>query len=129
MEAARPASSALRQILEASLRALAAQSPPARLVLADVTASGPEQEAPPTFDLAAYYLILLLVMGLTMVGVFVVPTILVEEKEKHTLQAITVSPASYVDVVVGKALVGLFYALLTALILLLLNKGRFPDGI
>jgi len=62
-------------------------------------------------------------MSLTMVGVFVVPYILVEEKEKNTLKAVLVSPATYSDVVVGKALVGLFYALLVALTLMLLNNG------
>jgi ABC-type Na+ efflux pump permease subunit len=34
-----------------------------------------------------------------------------------------VSPATYADVVVGKGLVGIFYALLVAVILMLLNDG------
>ena len=58
-----------------------------------------------------------------MVGIFVVPYLLVEEKEKGTLKAVLVSPATYADVVAGKGLVGLFYALLVAVILLLLNGG------
>ncbi len=113
---------ALRQVLEGALRAMAGQAMPANLVPYDVTSSGKEGERQ-EFDLASFYLIILLVMGLCMVGVFVVPTILVEEKEKRTLQAVLVSPASYTDLVMGKALVGLFYALLIALVLLLLNKG------
>lgn len=113
---------ALRQILEGALRAMAGQAMPANLVPYDVTSSGKEGERP-EFDLASFYLIILLVMALCMVGTFIVPTILVEEKEKRTLQAVLVSPASYADLVAGKALVGLFYALLIALLLLLLNKG------
>ena len=113
---------ALEQTLEGALRAMAGQTMPARLAPIDVTSSDKEGEKQ-ELSLKGFYLILLLVMALCMVGVFVVPTILVEEKEKHTLQAILVSPASYTDLVVGKALVGLFYALLIALLLLLLNDG------
>ena len=113
---------ALRQILESALRAMAGQTMPARLVSFDVTSSG-QGEARQEFDLNSFYLVLLLVMALCMVGTFIVPTILVEEKEKCTLQAVLVSPASYADLVTGKALVGLFYSLLIALLLLLLNKG------
>jgi ABC-2 type transport system permease protein len=114
----------IRQILESSLRVVAGQVLPAKLVFSDVTATGEEA---PVFSLSAYYLILLLVMGLTMVGVFVVPTILVEEKEKHTLNAILVSPASFADVAMGKAAVGLVYALLVAAILMFTNGGFTGD--
>ncbi len=113
---------AFTQIIESALRAMAGQTMPARLAPIDVTRSGQGGEKQET-DYSQYLLILLLVLGLTMVGVFVVPTILVEEKEKHTLQAVLVSPASYTDLVAGKVLVGLVYSLLTALILLLLNDG------
>jgi ABC-2 type transport system permease protein len=64
-----------------------------------------------------------LVLALAGTGAFVVPTLLAEEKEKHTLAAVLVSPASYVDVVAAKAIVGLIYALLIAFILLALNGG------
>jgi len=77
-----------------------------------------DQEGLPTI-----VMVMSLVMAPCMAGVFVVPTMLVEEKEKRTLQAILVSPASYLDLVIGKALVGMFYSLLLGLLLLLLNKG------
>lgn len=112
----------LRQAIEGALRTLAGQTMPAKLVTFDVTSSG-QGEARQEFNLTSFYLVLLLVMALCMVGAFIVPTILVEEKEKRTLQAVLVSPASYGDLVIGKALVGLFYSLLIALLLLLLNKG------
>lgn len=73
-------------------------------------------------------MVMSLVMGLCMAGVFVVPTMLVEEKEKRTLQAILVSPAGYLDLVIGKALVGMFYSLLLGLLLLLLNRGFAGNG-
>jgi ABC-2 type transport system permease protein len=113
---------ALRQTMEDALRASAGQTLPARLVPLDVASSGKES-AGPDADLAQYLLVMSLVMALIMAGVYIVPITLVEEKEKRTLQAILVSPASYLDLVFGKVLVGMFYSLLLAMLLLLLNKG------
>jgi len=64
-----------------------------------------------------------LLMAAAMVGIIAVPSILVEEKEKHTLEAILIAPASYTDVVIAKGLVGLFYALVVSVIVLALNEG------
>jgi ABC-2 type transport system permease protein len=55
-------------------------------------------------------------MILTM-GIFLVPSLLIEEKETKTMQALLVSPASISQVVVGKALAGLFYILVTAVMI------------
>ncbi len=114
--------SAFRIFIEETLHALANQELPVKLTAVDVSGSGKTAE-PVTFDLASFFLIMLLVMGLTMVGTFVVPTILVEEKEKGTLQAILTAPASEVDLVIGKALVGFIFSLMVALLLLALNQG------
>lgn len=112
----------LQEVINGSLRAMADQELPAKIVRTDLSsaASGSSAGAP---DLNRFYLNIFLVMSLTMVGVFVVPYILVEEKEKATLKAILVSPATYADVVIGKALVGIFYALLVAFVLMLFNNG------
>jgi ABC-type Na+ efflux pump permease subunit len=50
----------------------------------------------------------LLIVVLAMTGAYMLPTLLVEEKEKHTLQALLVSPASPGDIVISKALTGSF---------------------
>ena len=55
-------------------------------------------------------------MVLTM-GVFLVPSLLFDEKETGTLQALLVSPASIGQVVTGKALAGLFYILVTGVMI------------
>jgi ABC-2 type transport system permease protein len=109
---------AFRQTVESALRDLAGQTTPARLVVSEVSGMGTS-----SFDLSGFYLLLFLVMSVTMVGVFVVPYILVEEKEKHTLKAVLASPASFTDVVIGKGLVGLFYAMLVSIILMAMNNG------
>jgi ABC-2 type transport system permease protein len=50
------------------------------------------------------------------IGIVLVPNLLFEEKQAKTMQALLVSPASISQVVVGKALAGLFYILVTALV-------------
>ena len=52
-----------------------------------------------------------------MMGIFLVPSLIIEEKETKTMQALLVSPASIGQVVVGKALAGLFYILVTAVVI------------
>ncbi len=57
------------------------------------------------------------VLMILMIGIFLVPSLLFEEKETKTMQALLVSPASIGQVVIGKALAGLFYILVTAVIM------------
>ncbi len=64
-----------------------------------------------------------LLMAAAIVGVIAVPGIMVEEKEKRTLDAILITPASYADVIVAKGLVGFIYAVMVSGIVLTLNDG------
>jgi ABC-2 type transport system permease protein len=64
----------------------------------------------------------LMVMMLTMGG-FLVPLLMVEEKEKHTMEALLVSPASFSQVVLGKVIAGIFYCLTAAAVVLLINHS------
>jgi ABC-2 type transport system permease protein len=57
------------------------------------------------------------VLMILMMGIFLVPSLLFEEKETKTMQALLVSPASIGQVVIGKALAGLFYILVTAVMI------------
>jgi len=109
------------RLVEKNLRGLAGQDPPAKLTPVDVSASAGKASA--TINLSSYMLILFLVMSLVMTGVFVVPTILVEEKEKQTLQAVLVTPAGFTDIIISKSLVGMVYSLISATLLLALNNG------
>ena len=58
-------------------------------------------------EMDRFMTVMLLVLSIVGIGVFVVPSLLVEEKEKQTLKFLLVSPAGPVEVVAGKALVGL----------------------
>lgn len=61
-----------------------------------------------------------IVFLIVMVGMTLVPHLMLEEKQTHTLEALLVSPASAGKVVTAKALVGLFYCLVGASVALLL---------
>lgn len=59
-----------------------------------------------------------------LVGINLVPTLMIEEKQTRTLEALLVSPASIGQVVIGKAIAGLFYMLVAASIVFAINlKG------
>ncbi|MFC1879696.1 ABC transporter permease [Chloroflexota bacterium] len=62
----------------------------------------------------------LTIMILT-IGVALVPYLFVEEKEAFTLGVILVSPARYGQVIIGKALTGVFYCLVASGVVLLFD--------
>jgi ABC-2 type transport system permease protein len=57
------------------------------------------------------------------VGMMVLPNTLTTEKEKKTLDAILVSPASEKDVIYGKSFFGLFLTILISLVIIIINGG------
>lgn len=61
------------------------------------------------------------VVFILIIGIFMVPTLILEEKETKTMQAVLVSPASITQVVAGKALAGLFYILVSAIMIFLIS--------
>ncbi len=68
---------------------------------------------------------LTLVLAINIIGIFLVPYLILEEKEKHTIEALLVSPASYGQMVLGKAIAGSFYCLTAAAVVFALNLSRF----
>jgi ABC-2 type transport system permease protein len=62
-----------------------------------------------------------LVIAATAIGAAMVPLLMVEEKQAHTLEALLASPARFVEVVVGKALVGATYCFVAMLVASLFN--------
>lgn len=64
-----------------------------------------------------------LLMALTLVGLGVTPHLMFEEKQTRTLDALLVSPATSGQVVLGKALAGLFYSLAITLVVLALHAN------
>jgi ABC-2 type transport system permease protein len=112
---------AFQRMVERQAWALVGRAFPVRMVLTEVAANGTHNLA--DFNMNQYLLSMLMVMSLAMTGAFVVPTLMVEEKERHTLEALLVSPAGAPEVALGKAIVGMVYSGLGAGVLLVLNKG------
>lgn len=112
---------ALRRLLDQQVRALVKQPDPARMVFIDVDKESSEQgRGGLTLDQMMLPLLLILTLG--MIGAMVVPLLLVEEKEKRTLDFLLSSPASLKEIVAGKALTGIAYTVLIAGLLLFLNR-------
>lgn len=113
--------SAFRRLLNQQVRAVVKQPEPAHLVWIDVDKDTSEQNRRGV-ALDQMMLPLLLILTLGMVGSMVVPLLLVEEKEKRTLDFLLSSPARLKEIVAGKALTGMAYTLLIAGLLLFLNR-------
>ena len=116
---------AFRQLLEQQIMALAQQPKPVQLVWNDIE----ESHAGNKFDLNKMLLPLLLLLAFGMTGALVVPLLLVEEKEKRTLDFLLTSPARLTEIIAGKTLTGVVYSVLIAGILIALNRqmvGNWP---
>ena len=112
---------AFRRLLDQSVRSFAKQPEPARLVWVDVDKDTNDRGLGGT-SLEQILLPLLLILTLGMIGALVVPLLIVEEKEKRTLDFLLSSPASLNDIIAGKALTGVVYSLLIAGLLLGINR-------
>jgi ABC-2 type transport system permease protein len=88
-------------------------------------------DSPPAreFNFSQMVLPLLIVLTFGMTGALVVPLLLVEEKEKRTMDFLLTSPARSTEVIAGKAFTGVVYSVLIAGVLLALNRqmiGNWP---
>jgi ABC-2 type transport system permease protein len=119
---------AFRQLLEQHVLSLVEQPVPARLIWIDL-AKEPSSQKGGGLNLNQMLLPLLLLLAFAMTGALVVPLLLVEEKEKRTLDFLLTSPASLTEIITGKALTGVVYSLLITGVLLALNHkliGNWP---
>src|SRR5690349_9513987 len=112
---------AFRRILDQLVRSAAKQPEPANLVWVDVGASR-EEEVSKAAGLDQMLLPLLLLLAFGMTGAFVVPLLIVEEKEKRTLDFLLSSPATLNEIIAGKALTGAVYTVLIAGLLVGINR-------
>ena len=117
---------AFRRLLDQMVRAAAKQPEPANLVWVDVGESTDDKIKGGT-GLDQMLLPLLLILTFGMTGAFVVPLLIVEEKEKRTLDFLLSSPATLQEIIAGKALTGAVYTLLIAGLLLGINRHLIQD--
>ncbi len=77
-------------------------------------------------DMNTFYVALALLTSIS-VGISLVSTLLVEEKERKTLRMLLISPATLTDVVLGKLLVGVAYQLILSVVIMALLHGFVGD--
>ena len=117
---------AFRRLLDQLVRSLVKDPEPARLVWLDVDKrTDGQSRGGAKLDQMLLPLLLILTFGMT--GAFVVPLLLVEEKEKRTLDFLLSSPASLNEIIAGKALTGVVYTLLIAGLLLGINRQHIQN--
>ena len=117
-----------RVVMERQVASLVERPPPAELNWINVS----EETGSPTaggINLSQMMLPLLVLLTFGMTGALVVPLLLVEEKEKRTMDFLLTSPARLTEVIAGKALTGVVYSVLIAGVLLVVNRqwvGNWP---
>lgn len=119
---------AFRLLLQQHVLSLVEQPVPARLTWIELAKESGSQESR-RLNLNQLILPLLLLLAFAMTGALVVPLLLVEEREKRTLDFLLTSPASLTDIIAGKALTGVVYSLLISVVLLTINQkliGNWP---
>jgi ABC-type Na+ efflux pump permease subunit len=90
---------------------------------ADVKITMAREGLYPSVDSAGQPLINLLtqILMMAVVGFAIVPLLFVEEKESRTMDILTVSPAGYKQILVGKLLAGMTYGLFIGIVIALIN--------
>jgi ABC-2 type transport system permease protein len=107
--------------LEAGIRALSGQPPIATVAVERVPAGSAGAGVLGELGARRYFVLATVVMMLGMIAVLAVPIILTEEAEKKTLDALLLV-ASYREVILGKALVGVAYSAVSVTIMLGLTR-------
>ena len=109
-----------RVLMQRQVAALVQHPEPARLTWIDVAKEKASETGQP-INLTKMLLPLLLLLAFGMTGALVVPLLLVEEKEKRTMDFLLTSPAGLTEIIAGKALTGVVYSVLIAGALLAVN--------
>ena len=110
-----------RIFLERQVASLVQHPDPARIIWTDIVKET-DSKSGREINLTQILLPLLVLLGLGMTGALVVPLLLVEEKEKHTMDFLLTSPAGLTEIITGKALTGVVYSLVTVGALLAINR-------
>lgn len=120
-------SSFVDSTIQSAVRTLAGQKPAAAITTEQVdTGAQPNATAIQAMGTRKYFVLGTVVMMLGMIAILAVPIMLTEEVEKKTLDAVLLI-GSYLDVILGKALVGLAYAALAVAVMLSLTRLRPAD--
>ncbi len=102
--------------INSAVRQLAGQEVPVHI---ETTTLGDAQSVPWSDRL----LPLVLLYAVTIGGIMVPASLMVDEKQKHTLTALAITPATLGDILAAKGLVGVILALVMSIVILLMNQA------
>ena len=102
--------------INSAVRQLAGQEVPVHI---ETTTLGDAQSVPWSDRL----LPLVLLYAVTMGGIMLPASLMVDEKQKHTLTALAITPTTLGDILAAKGLVGVILALVMSIVILLMNQA------
>jgi len=109
-----------RSILVASInsavRQLAGQEVPVQI---ETTTLGDTQSVPWSDRLLPFVLLYAVTIG----GIMVPASLIVNEKQKHTLTALAITPTTLIEIFAAKGLVGVILAMVMSVVILLMNQA------
>jgi ABC-2 type transport system permease protein len=111
------AGSLIAGLIDPVLRSEAGQAPPAQIQVVSAEPNPADQDLIDVVGLRSWAVVGSLALSVVMTAMFAVPMVLAEESEKKTLDAL-VMIASYAEVIIAKALLGIVLVAVTATILL-----------
>ena len=102
--------------VNSAVRQLAGQEVPVHI---ETTTLGDTQNVPWNDRLLPFVLLYAVTIG----GSMVPASLLVDEKQKHTLTALEITPTALGDILTAKGLIGIILALVMSIVILLLNQA------
>lgn len=102
--------------INSAVRQLAGQEVPVHI---ETTTLGDAQSVPWSDRL----LPLVLLYAVTIGGIMVPASLMVDEKQKHTLTALAITPTTQGDILAAKGLMGVILALVMSIVILLMNQA------
>jgi len=102
--------------INSAVRQLAGQEVPVHI---ETTTLGDAQSVPWSDRLLPLVLLVAVAMG----GVMVPASLMVDEKQKRTLTALAITPATLGDILAAKGLMGVILALVMSIVILLMNQA------
>ena len=114
----------VRAVIDRSVAALAGRAPPATIVARTLPPqTGGSTAAIDVLGARKDFILVSIILLLTMVAVYAVPAVLVEEIEKKTMEALSLI-ASTAEVIGAKALFGFTLSVVAVPVLLTITRGR-----
>ncbi len=109
-------------VLDRSVQTLAGRAPPAQILQRTLPSPSGNSSALDELGTRTSFILFSIVLLLTMIAVYAVPSVLVEEAETKTMDALTLV-ASTSDVIAAKALFGIALSVVSVPVLLAITPG------